>query len=328
MDEGDGAIYGGFWRRTVALVLDWLAVNLLAVAGFFLLAVISGLTGLEKIAAGTIGPAALSAMVVLYWLYFTLTTAGDKQATPGKRAVGLKVVGSNGARLSWGRANARFWSKILSAAAFLIGFLMVAFTRRKEGLHDLIADTYVVKRHVDAEDLAWVERGRLGAVHVFVILLSVLVILPSLLFVDDVDLRMSVPSASETMEMADEGDPEAQYNLGTAYLKGRMGLDRDPARARAWYRKAAQQGYTDAQFNLGLMYGRGIGGSEKKPSRAAEWFRKAARAGHARAQHALGVMTIRGQGTPPNPQRGLEWVEKAAAQGHEKAQQFLKEMGR
>lgn len=59
--------------------------------------------------------------------------------------VGLKVTDENGARIGFGKANGRYWSKILSALILFIGFVMVAFTEKKQGLHDKIAGTLVVK---------------------------------------------------------------------------------------------------------------------------------------------------------------------------------------
>ena len=51
-----------------------------------------------------------------------------------------------GGRIGWGRANARYFGKILSAAILGIGFLMAAWTARKQALHDMIAATLVVRR--------------------------------------------------------------------------------------------------------------------------------------------------------------------------------------
>ncbi len=79
------------------------------------------------------------------WLWFTISESSNWQATLGKKLLGLKVVDEHGGRVSFGRANARYWSKILSGLILFIGFLMVAFTVKKQGLHDKIASTYVVK---------------------------------------------------------------------------------------------------------------------------------------------------------------------------------------
>jgi uncharacterized RDD family membrane protein YckC len=50
----------------------------------------------------------------------------------------------NGSRISFGRANGRYWAKILSAVILMIGYLMAAFTERKQALHDILAETLVV----------------------------------------------------------------------------------------------------------------------------------------------------------------------------------------
>ncbi|PYV08295.1 MAG: hypothetical protein DMG23_13885, partial [Acidobacteria bacterium] len=67
------------------------------------------------------------------------------QVTLGKKLVGIIVTDVNGNRITFGRANARYWSKFISAVLLYIGFIMVAATRRKQALHDLCASTLVVK---------------------------------------------------------------------------------------------------------------------------------------------------------------------------------------
>jgi len=57
--------------------------------------------------------------------------------------LGIKVVDEQGQRIGFGRANGRYWSKVLSGLLLGIGFLMVAFTDLKQGLHDKITDTLV-----------------------------------------------------------------------------------------------------------------------------------------------------------------------------------------
>jgi len=59
--------------------------------------------------------------------------------------VGLKVTDENGERIGFGKANVRYWSKFLSFLILYVGFVMVAFTEKKQGLHDKIAGTLVVK---------------------------------------------------------------------------------------------------------------------------------------------------------------------------------------
>ena len=80
----------------------------------------------------------------LTWLYFAFCESSAWQATVGKLALGIRVTDMQGARISFPRALGRYLAKYLSAIILGIGFIMVAFTRRKQGLHDLIAGTLVL----------------------------------------------------------------------------------------------------------------------------------------------------------------------------------------
>lgn len=67
------------------------------------------------------------------------------QGTLGKRILSLKVTDEAGNRISFGRATGRFFAKILSSMFCCIGFIMIGFTERKRGLHDMIAGTLVMR---------------------------------------------------------------------------------------------------------------------------------------------------------------------------------------
>jgi uncharacterized RDD family membrane protein YckC len=60
-------------------------------------------------------------------------------------ALGLKVVDTNGNRLTFVHATGRHFVKFINGFTFNVGYIMVGFTQRKQGLHDLIAGTYVMK---------------------------------------------------------------------------------------------------------------------------------------------------------------------------------------
>ena len=79
------------------------------------------------------------------WLYFSLLESSANQATVGKIVCGLKVTDLDGRRISFGRATARYFAKILSGLILLIGFAMVGWTTQKRGLHDFIAGTLVLR---------------------------------------------------------------------------------------------------------------------------------------------------------------------------------------
>ncbi|EHQ52448.1 RDD domain-containing protein [Ectothiorhodospira sp. PHS-1] len=141
----------GFWYRLLAFVIDIIILTLITVVvavplGFALGASMaaSGATEQEiTLVAGDVGNL-LS--LLLGWLYYTVFESSKWQSTPGKRMLGLRVTDMDGNRIGFGRANGRYWSKILSALLLFIGYLMIAFTRRKQGLHDMIASTLVVRQ--------------------------------------------------------------------------------------------------------------------------------------------------------------------------------------
>lgn len=133
-------VYAGFWRRVVAAFLDGIVVYIaFVIVGFVGAMVLGELSeaGL-RIAGFIIG-------IVTGWLYFALMESSASQATLGKMAIDLKVTDLEGRRIGFGRASGRHFGKFLSSLIFLIGYLMAAFTRRKQALHDLMADCLVVR---------------------------------------------------------------------------------------------------------------------------------------------------------------------------------------
>jgi uncharacterized RDD family membrane protein YckC len=127
--------YGGFWIRFLAYVVDVLIVG----AGCFVVAVAAGLAG-EVFGL-------LATLVILFGpiLYFVAMQASARQATYGKALVGLRVADSGGNRISFLRSLGRELAKLISAFPLMIGFLLAAFTKRKQALHDMVASTVVVR---------------------------------------------------------------------------------------------------------------------------------------------------------------------------------------
>jgi uncharacterized RDD family membrane protein YckC len=82
------------------------------------------------------------------WIYYVLLESSGLKATIGKRIIGIEVTDGRGNRISLQKAHQRYLAKILSIAIFYIGFMLVSWTPRKRGLHDLITGTFVkqVKR--------------------------------------------------------------------------------------------------------------------------------------------------------------------------------------
>jgi uncharacterized RDD family membrane protein YckC len=87
------------------------------------------------------------------WLYHAAMESSAKQGTLGKMLLKIRVTDLNGQRLSFWRATARHFSKILSTFTLLIGFLMPAWTKKKQALHDKVSGCLVVRTASDAEKL-------------------------------------------------------------------------------------------------------------------------------------------------------------------------------
>lgn len=117
---------------------------------------------------------------------------------------------------------------------------------------------------------------------------------------------------------AEQGDAEAQFNLGLLYDRGRE-VPKDKSAALRWYRLAATQGDTFAQNALGDNYWEGIG-VPKDDKEALRWWRLAADKGFAPAQHSLGkLLAGGGQGVASDKSQAYMWLVLSAAQGDEEA---------
>ena len=132
--------YGGFWIRALAYLIDGV---ILGIAQWVIFAAMGQSMFDPDPATVSALPNVLSGLLGL--AYFVAFEASSWQGTPGKRALGLIVTDMDGNRISVLRAVGRYFAKILSALILLIGFIMVAFTERKQGLHDIICSTLVLK---------------------------------------------------------------------------------------------------------------------------------------------------------------------------------------
>ena len=135
------ASYAGFWRRFAAAFIDGIvqAVGGLIV-GFVFGLVYGASTGTAEGAeflGNIIG-------IIMGWLYAALFESSAKQATLGKMALGIKVTDLAGNPISFGKASGRHFGKIISTLILFMGFVMVAFTEKKQGLHDMMAGCLVV----------------------------------------------------------------------------------------------------------------------------------------------------------------------------------------
>jgi len=151
------SIYGGFWIRLLAHLIDHVILGAVA-APLFFITVLPSIIRIAHQAERDQEPSpemiiAIVSVVFVYialafvgqWLYEALLTSSSWQGTIGKRVLRLKVVDEAGNRIGFGRATGRFFAKILSSMFLYIGFIMIGFTERKTGLHDMLAGTKVLK---------------------------------------------------------------------------------------------------------------------------------------------------------------------------------------
>jgi uncharacterized RDD family membrane protein YckC len=128
-------VYAPFWKRVVAVLIDGLLIGV--PLNLITLSVANSETG--SMIFSLIG-------ILVYWFYFAGLESSEKQATIGKQAMGLKVTDMEGHPISFGKATGRHFGKILSSLILGIGYIMAAFTDKKQALHDIMAKALVVEK--------------------------------------------------------------------------------------------------------------------------------------------------------------------------------------
>lgn len=136
--------FAGFWKRVIAYILDGIIFSIL-------FGILAFLLGGSLFSMSSQSPANIMAIFGIYaliypawWLYFALMESSSSQATFGKKIVGIKVTDLNGQPIGFGHATGRHFAAFITQMTFTIGYLMAAFTARKQSLHDLVASTLVV----------------------------------------------------------------------------------------------------------------------------------------------------------------------------------------
>lgn len=136
--------YAGLWPRALAWSLDLIVLS--CVGG--LVGVLVGPVAAVPLEAGPNDPKMVLLQVIgtlINWIYFAGMESSRWQATLGKTAVGIRVTDMHGKRVTFVRASARHFTKILSVLTLGIGFLMIALTQRRQALHDMVAGCLVVR---------------------------------------------------------------------------------------------------------------------------------------------------------------------------------------
>ncbi len=134
------AAYAGFWQRVAAFVVDMVILSLAMLVVIMLIVRTLGFEPERWSAEDTVYWLLNTAIV---WLYYAGQEGGVRQATLGKRLLGLRVTDLDGEAISFARATLRHFAKLASLIPLMAGFLAVAFTPRKQGLHDMIAGCLV-----------------------------------------------------------------------------------------------------------------------------------------------------------------------------------------
>tara|TARA_B100000029_G_C17314513_1_gene865686 strand:- start:340 stop:822 length:483 start_codon:yes stop_codon:yes gene_type:complete len=116
--------YAGFWARLAAGIIDLI---ILIVAGFIL--------------SFIFGPFMIILDIIISWLYFVVLQSSEKRSTFGMRACGIKIHDEQFGRLNFWRLTGRYFATWVSVIILFIGFFMIGFHPRKQGLHDIIART-------------------------------------------------------------------------------------------------------------------------------------------------------------------------------------------
>jgi uncharacterized RDD family membrane protein YckC len=140
-------VYAGFWLRFVSLFIDAIILSplLIILCALYIGWMTTGTPGVQM----TLGICLFISWLLFFlgqWLYFALLESSRGQATLGKRLMGVAVTDRQGNRIGFGRATGRYFGKIISILPLEIGFMMAGWTERKQALHDMLADTLVVRR--------------------------------------------------------------------------------------------------------------------------------------------------------------------------------------
>ena len=138
--------YAGFWRRAAALSIDAILLGIVqAVVMMIFMGGFMAADGGEE-AAGSAVLTINLVMLVIGWLYFAIMESSTPQATLGKMLIGIVVTDASGQPIGFGRATGRYFGKLVSGIILGIGYLMAAFTKRKQALHDIMAGCLVIRK--------------------------------------------------------------------------------------------------------------------------------------------------------------------------------------
>jgi len=136
--------YAGFWIRAWATIIDTILIMIIVIP------LLLSIYGWEYLDVQQTGAFAGPADFLISWVFPAIVVIAfwiTKQATPGKMAVSARIVDAgSGNAPSAGQMIGRYFAYIISSLPVGLGFLWIAFDRRKQGWHDKLAGTVVVRR--------------------------------------------------------------------------------------------------------------------------------------------------------------------------------------
>lgn len=246
--------YASFWRRLAAFLIDCLVISIpsgLMMGALFITrmpAMMNAVQAMEQTQDPS--PEAFGALMsfyglimlgnlvslVIFWLYYSLMESGSRQATLGKMALGIKVVGPDGGRLSFGRATGRTLSKLISYTILYFGFFMAAFTKKRQALHDIIAATYVVNEGFKQGDALPEEKFKPGCLILSLVVIITPIVLWAALIFAGIAAALSEPAASSV-----------KSNMAISHLKALAATQlklEEPMQAGGWTLASQEDGLT------------------------------------------------------------------------------------
>jgi len=137
-------VYAGFWIRFGAWFIDYIILAI-ASAVIYIPLTITGVSSFEEPSAFVLVQLVSTILNFIIPAAYESWFVGKYAATPGKMACKLKVVMSEGGRVSFARAVGRHFAKYISGLILGIGYIMAGFDEQKRALHDRICDTRVIK---------------------------------------------------------------------------------------------------------------------------------------------------------------------------------------
>lgn len=149
--------FAGFWRRFVAYMIDGFIISVV----FFILMIVAAVAYFAGAMSGDGGaimakiadPAQMASFTLWMWVFSILMNMayftyfhGSTGRTPGKMLMGLQVISVDGTPITFGIAFLRSVGYLVSSVVFCLGFIWIAFDKKKQGWHDKIAGTVVIIR--------------------------------------------------------------------------------------------------------------------------------------------------------------------------------------